>query len=146
MTSSCNTRPSSDRHTVECWLLEALDDLRNAAALLRATESKLLGHLRTPTAEMHDYKGKLTRGENAPRPVLENVQQELEPKKRRRSWRGGYSGACIVKPNAFLCCCQQGVLRPRRGCSLVRRTIARELQNGKSNYAAQITRQAAKPG
>jgi hypothetical protein len=54
MPSSRHARRSSHRRTVEQWLLEALDDMRHAAALLRATESRLLSRLKTPTAGIRD--------------------------------------------------------------------------------------------
>jgi hypothetical protein len=54
MPSSRNARPSSHGRTVEQWLLEALDDMRHAAALLRAAESRLSSHLKTPAAGIRD--------------------------------------------------------------------------------------------
>jgi hypothetical protein len=56
MTTSRNTRQSSDQRAVERYLLEALDDLRNAAAVLRAAESKLLAHLGMPVSPRRDFK------------------------------------------------------------------------------------------
>jgi ribosomal protein S20 len=54
MTSSRNARRSSERRTVERQLLEALGDMRKATALLKAAESKLLSHLKTPAAGIRD--------------------------------------------------------------------------------------------
>ena len=43
-----NARPNPQRRTAESWLLEALDDMRKAYALLKAAESKLLSQVKTP--------------------------------------------------------------------------------------------------
>jgi len=56
MTTSRDARQSSDQRAVERYLLEALDDLRNAAAVLRAAESKLLAHLGMPASARRVYK------------------------------------------------------------------------------------------
>jgi hypothetical protein len=50
MTSNRNTRRGSDQRTVERWIREALDDMRRAAALLKAVESQLMSRLKTQAA------------------------------------------------------------------------------------------------
>src|ERR1035441_9558826 len=57
MTSSRSTRLSSDLRAAARSLVEALDDMRHAVALLRASDSKLLTHARTPSAAIRDSKG-----------------------------------------------------------------------------------------
>ena len=59
MTTSGNDRQISDRRVAKGLLLEALDDLRNAARLLKATESKLSARIhQTPRGKAPKRPGK----------------------------------------------------------------------------------------
>jgi hypothetical protein len=59
MATSRNNRQSLDGRVAKGLLLEALDDLRNAARLLKATESKLSARIhQTPRGKAPKRPGK----------------------------------------------------------------------------------------
>ena len=87
MTSSRITKSSSKQRTVERCVAGALGDLRKAAAFLKAAESKLLAHLRTPAAAMCDDTGYVPRPARRPR-ALELVRGQTKRAKPRRGKQG----------------------------------------------------------